>query len=427
MVFYFECATPGYTVYMGKDKFENEGLIEWGWRSDLWFHVDNLSSAHVYLRVPLETAMEPGSLLDKVPPEVVEEMCQLVKANSISGCKLAQCRVVYTPHSNLRKEADMKDGAVGFHSSKLRRLHLTVKNREMVKRIEKTRTEAHPDLQLEKMQFEKRVVQHLKRKKQEQLAAQEAVGDPRAVALAQKLAREEFLASGGYHSGALAAKAAREEEAAAAAAAAADLAEMDGEMDGLVMGGDDDEFGVSPDSDDDGEGGGGEAEEAGLTWEQEAERRAVEADVDVRWLRERGHGVEAAREVLLQVDEDEAEGAPEVGGGASSTKQGATERRKRALAQLLAARTDGGDDDDDGDGGDSAAAAEGREEEREALAAIFDTDLVELGGEDVSIPVQGYEGGEVRPSARPAPPWRALGSSSGGSSSSETARRARRR
>jgi len=38
-------------IYMGKDKFENEELLKWGWTEDVWFHVDNLSSAHVYLRL----------------------------------------------------------------------------------------------------------------------------------------------------------------------------------------------------------------------------------------------------------------------------------------------------------------------------------------------------------------------------------------
>lgn len=60
---------------MGKDKFESkllpfyiilridlsyninpfnctdEELIKWGWPEDVWFHVDKLSSAHVYLRL----------------------------------------------------------------------------------------------------------------------------------------------------------------------------------------------------------------------------------------------------------------------------------------------------------------------------------------------------------------------------------------
>ena len=47
MVFYFR-ATDGTLMYMGKDKFENEDLIAHGWPEDFWFHVDNLSSAHVY-------------------------------------------------------------------------------------------------------------------------------------------------------------------------------------------------------------------------------------------------------------------------------------------------------------------------------------------------------------------------------------------
>ena len=35
-MFYFESSVPGYIVYMGEDKFENEKLIEWGWKSDIW-------------------------------------------------------------------------------------------------------------------------------------------------------------------------------------------------------------------------------------------------------------------------------------------------------------------------------------------------------------------------------------------------------
>jgi hypothetical protein len=80
---------------MGKDKYENEELIKYGFPEDLWynkslqissrltifirFHVDNYSSAHVYLRIP------KGKTMDDIPPLVLEDMCQLVKANSIEG------------------------------------------------------------------------------------------------------------------------------------------------------------------------------------------------------------------------------------------------------------------------------------------------------------------------------------------------------
>ena len=47
---------------MGKDKYENEDLIAYGWPEDVWcvikvvylinrFHVDEVSSAHVYIRL----------------------------------------------------------------------------------------------------------------------------------------------------------------------------------------------------------------------------------------------------------------------------------------------------------------------------------------------------------------------------------------
>lgn len=29
----------------------DEDLIRWGWPEDVWFHVDKMSSAHVYLRL----------------------------------------------------------------------------------------------------------------------------------------------------------------------------------------------------------------------------------------------------------------------------------------------------------------------------------------------------------------------------------------
>ena len=43
------------------------------------FHVDDLSSAHVYLRLP------EGAGLDDIPKDTLEDCCQLVKHNSIQG------------------------------------------------------------------------------------------------------------------------------------------------------------------------------------------------------------------------------------------------------------------------------------------------------------------------------------------------------
>ena len=60
MVFYFKSRCGNFTIYMGKDKYENEGLIKYGLPEDVWFHVDDLSSAHVYLR------MKPGMTMDDI-------------------------------------------------------------------------------------------------------------------------------------------------------------------------------------------------------------------------------------------------------------------------------------------------------------------------------------------------------------------------
>lgn len=68
--------------------------------------MDDLSSAHVYLRLPT------GHTFLDIPEETLEDCCQLVKANSIQGNKLDNVSIVYTPVSNLKKTATMEVGQV---------------------------------------------------------------------------------------------------------------------------------------------------------------------------------------------------------------------------------------------------------------------------------------------------------------------------
>ncbi|CAL8073268.1 unnamed protein product [Orchesella dallaii] len=138
MVFYFTSSVvdPPVTLFMGEDKYENEELIKWGWPEDVWFHVDKLSSAHVYLR------LRPGETLDDVPSAIIDDACQLVKDNSITGRKQANVDVVYTLWSNLKKTAGMEVGQVSFFKDKEVRLEKNVaKNSDIVKRLNKTKTE----------------------------------------------------------------------------------------------------------------------------------------------------------------------------------------------------------------------------------------------------------------------------------------------
>ena len=139
MVFFYtlppKAHARGFRVYMGRDKYENELLLAHGWENDVWFHVDNLSSAHVYLRLP-----EDGCTWRDIPPVVMKYCCQLVKTNSIEGCKKKECFVIYTPFTNLHKDTNtMQTGAVSFHEEALRIRVRVEKDSELVKKIEKTK------------------------------------------------------------------------------------------------------------------------------------------------------------------------------------------------------------------------------------------------------------------------------------------------
>ncbi|KAG8229447.1 hypothetical protein J437_LFUL010783 [Ladona fulva] len=114
MVYYFtsNVVAPPVILFMGIDKYENEDLIKWGWPEDVWFHVDKVSSAHVYLR------LNKGQTLDDVPTAVIEDAAQLVKANSINGNKMNDVDVVYTMWNNLKKTDGMEVGQVGFFKDK---------------------------------------------------------------------------------------------------------------------------------------------------------------------------------------------------------------------------------------------------------------------------------------------------------------------
>jgi hypothetical protein len=149
---------------MGLNKFENEDMLKYGYENDIWFHVDSLSSAHVYLR------LQGDWTFDNIPEAVLVDCCQLVKANSIEGNKKANVKIVYTPFNNLKKEQGHDVGQVTFHSTKLLK-YVTVEKRinEIVNRLNKTKEEKNinwmedkarrqqDEKKLRKELFEKRV------------------------------------------------------------------------------------------------------------------------------------------------------------------------------------------------------------------------------------------------------------------------------
>ena len=148
MVIFFKSIDPNFIIYVGKDKYENEELIKYGFPVDVWFHVEDMSSAHVYLRLP------EGITIDKIPEDILEECFQIVKDNSIDGRKKDKVSVCYTLWENLKKTASMEVGAVGFKKENdVRIAHGIVKQHDVLKRLNKTKEEREVNLEAEKESF----------------------------------------------------------------------------------------------------------------------------------------------------------------------------------------------------------------------------------------------------------------------------------
>lgn len=156
----------------------DEELIKYGWDEDVWFHVDNLSSAHIYVRLP------EGQDWESIDQGLLVDCAQLTKANSIEGMyvtylspnghlrnvgnKKDNITIVYTPWSNLKKDGSMAVGQVGFKdqrkvshrvairrrelltAAQVKRIHVEKRENPIVNRLNKTKVEKYPDLAMEK-------------------------------------------------------------------------------------------------------------------------------------------------------------------------------------------------------------------------------------------------------------------------------------
>ncbi|KAH6693441.1 coiled-coil domain-containing protein [Plectosphaerella plurivora] len=145
MVYYFTSTvvTPSAHIYVGKDKYENEDLIKYGWEED--FHVDKLSSAHIYLRLP------DGEEWEQIDQDLLVDLAQLTKANSIEGNKKDNITIIYTPWSNLKKDGSMDVGQVSFKDPrKVKRILVAQRENPIVNRLNKTKVEMKPDFQQER-------------------------------------------------------------------------------------------------------------------------------------------------------------------------------------------------------------------------------------------------------------------------------------
>lgn len=161
MVFFFKAVDSGaaseyddfavdgsateHVIYMGKDKFENDPLIRKSHPKNLWFHVDNHLSAHLYLQLSREDQMVTFEAL-QLSQGLLDQIAQLTKANSIKANKLNKITVIYTPVDNLRSDGSMDTGTVTFHNPrKVKRIHVAKRDNAVVNKLNKTKTEVSTD------------------------------------------------------------------------------------------------------------------------------------------------------------------------------------------------------------------------------------------------------------------------------------------
>lgn len=149
MVYFYESQPSpygdSYQIVMGKDKFENDALIKWGYKelNYMWFHADKYSSGHVYLKMKFSEKS-----IDDVPDEVINDCLQLCKSESIQGNKLPECTIIITPWTNLRKNKFMNPGEVSFKTTKhLKRRQCYQRDNKVLNRLTKTRVELASDIQ----------------------------------------------------------------------------------------------------------------------------------------------------------------------------------------------------------------------------------------------------------------------------------------
>jgi len=148
MVIFFNSSDPNYTIYMGKDKYENEELIKYALPIDVWFHVEDFSSAHVYLRLP------ENITVDEIPKDILYECCQIVKDNSKDGRKKEKVSVCYTRWENLNKVSTMEVGEIGFKKqNEVKVIDGITKDKEILKRLKKTMEEKNVNLEAEKESY----------------------------------------------------------------------------------------------------------------------------------------------------------------------------------------------------------------------------------------------------------------------------------
>lgn len=164
-----------HVIYMGKDKYENEHLLKHSHPKNLWFHVDNYSSAHLYLQLSNEEQLVKFDEL-KLNEDLLGQVAQLTKANSIKANKVNNITIIYTPVDNLYTDGSMDSGTVTFHNpKKVKRVLVSKKENAVVNKLNKTKSEESTEEFISKQQALQR--QYLADKKAKERTTQQQERD----------------------------------------------------------------------------------------------------------------------------------------------------------------------------------------------------------------------------------------------------------
>ncbi|RCK57967.1 Coiled-coil domain-containing protein 25 [Candida viswanathii] len=112
--------TTDATIYMGRDKVENDPLIKHSHPKNIWFHVDKVSSAHIYLQLTKDQ----------------------IKSFKSFEKFLNNVTIIYTPVENLHTDGSMDIGTVTFKNPKLvKRVTVAKKENAIINKLNKTKRE----------------------------------------------------------------------------------------------------------------------------------------------------------------------------------------------------------------------------------------------------------------------------------------------
>jgi predicted ribosome quality control (RQC) complex YloA/Tae2 family protein len=89
-----EHAGTTYTILVGKNAKSNDQLLDQAGPSDVWFHVDDAPSGHVFLVNEKEVSIK------KIPKQVIKRCACLCKASTKASGK---CNIIYTMRKHIEK------------------------------------------------------------------------------------------------------------------------------------------------------------------------------------------------------------------------------------------------------------------------------------------------------------------------------------